>query len=42
MNTCPNCNAPVEPDHRFCMECGYKIETAPELPQEPQQLLDFL
>ncbi|MBQ6688047.1 MAG: hypothetical protein IJN02_02300 [Bacteroidales bacterium] len=38
MNTCPNCNAPVEPDHRFCMECGYKIETAPELPQEPQQL----
>ena len=38
MNTCPNCNAPVEPDHRFCMECGYKIEAVSELPQEPQPL----
>ncbi|MGN1210890.1 MAG: zinc-ribbon domain-containing protein [Candidatus Cryptobacteroides sp.] len=26
MRVCPNCNAPVEPDHLFCTECGYRLE----------------
>ena len=42
MKVCPKCNTQVESDHLFCMECGYRFETAPEpqpvsqeLPEEP-------
>lgn len=24
--TCPSCGAPVEPQHKFCMTCGYKLQ----------------
>ena len=32
---CPKCNAEIAEGHRFCTECGYRIEeTAPETAPE--------
>ncbi|MCA9526004.1 MAG: protein kinase, partial [Myxococcales bacterium] len=37
MDTCPSCGAGVEPAARFCLDCGYALEEAPEAATDPWQ-----
>ncbi|MEZ4465349.1 MAG: serine/threonine-protein kinase [bacterium] len=37
MDTCPSCGASVEPAARFCLDCGYALDEAPEASTDPWQ-----
>lgn len=37
MTSCPSCGAPVEPAARFCLECGFALESEAKAAADPWQ-----
>ena len=35
MKYCPNCGAPIEDNHKFCANCGHKLDAPAAMPPEP-------